>query len=202
MQARYFATLSALGIVGFAAFIFTSPNRLGRFSAFWDPFSEENYKNEGWQQAHSILGLASGGPLGTGLGSSKQKWGNLPEAHTDFIFSVIGEELGLLGTLTVLVLYAILILGIFRVALRARNNFDRYVTGGIGCWIAVQVIMNIGTVISVMPVVGVTLPFISYGGSSLLATFIAIGYVLGVLRRDPEIAAELKARKVARSARG
>ncbi|MFM7624009.1 MAG: putative lipid II flippase FtsW [Actinomycetota bacterium] len=202
MQARYFATLSALGIVGFAAFILTSPNRLGRFSAFWDPFSEENYKNEGWQQAHSILGLASGGPLGTGLGSSKQKWGNLPEAHTDFIFSVIGEELGLLGTLTVLVLYAILILGIFRVALRARNNFDRYVTGGIGCWIAVQVIMNIGTVISVMPVVGVTLPFISYGGSSLLATFIAIGYVLGVLRRDPEIAAELKARKVARSARG
>jgi len=202
MQARYFATLSALGIVGFAAFIFTSPNRLGRFSAFWDPISEENYKNEGWQQAHSILGLASGGPLGTGLGSSKQKWGNLPEAHTDFIFSVIGEELGLLGTLTVLVLYAILILGIFRVALRARNNFDRYVTGGIGCWIAVQVIMNIGTVISVMPVVGVTLPFISYGGSSLLATFIAIGYVLGVLRRDPEIAAELKARKVARSARG
>lgn len=202
MQARYFATLSALGIVGFAAFIFTSPNRLGRFSAFWDPFSEKNYKNEGWQQAHSILGLASGGPLGTGLGSSKQKWGNLPEAHTDFIFSVIGEELGLLGTLTVLVLYAILILGIFRVALRARNTFDRYVTGGIGCWIAVQVIMNIGTVISVMPVVGVTLPFISYGGSSLLATFIAIGYVLGVLRRDPEIAAELKARKVARSARG
>jgi len=219
MQARYFATLSALGIVGFAAFILTSPNRLGRFSAFWDPFSEENYKNEGWQQAHSILGLASGGPLGTGLGSSKQKWGNLPEAHTDFIFSVIGEELGLLGTLTVLILYAILILGIFRtltvlilyaililgifrVALRARNNFDRYVTGGIGCWIAVQVIMNIGTVISVMPVVGVTLPFISYGGSSLIATFIAIGYVLGVLRRDPEIAAELKARKVARSARG
>jgi len=202
MQARYFATLSALGIVGFAAFILTSPNRLGRFSAFWDPFSEENYKNEGWQQAHSILGLASGGPLGTGLGSSKQKWGNLPEAHTDFIFSVIGEELGLLGTLTVLILYAILILGIFRVALRARNNFDRYVTGGIGCWIAVQVIMNIGTVISVMPVVGVTLPFISYGGSSLIATFIAIGYVLGVLRRDPEIAAELNARKVARSARG
>jgi len=202
MQARYFATLSALGIVGFKAFIFTSPNRIGPVSAFWDPFSEENYKNEGWQQAHSILGLASGGPLGTGLGSSKQKWGNLPEAHTDFIFSVIGEELGLLGTLTVLVLYAILILGIFRVALRARNNFDRYVTGGIGCWIAVQVIMNIGTVISVMPVVGVTLPFISYGGSSLLATFIAIGYVLGVLRRDPEIAAELKARKVARSARG
>ena len=202
MQARYFATLLAFGIVTFAAFVLTSPNRLSRFSAFWDPFSEENYKSAGWQQAHSILGLASGGPLGTGLGSSKQKWGNLPEAHTDFIFSVIGEELGLLGTLTVLILYALLILAIFRVALRAKNSFDRYVTAGIGCWIAVQVIMNIGTVLSVMPVVGVTLPFISYGGSSLLATFIAIGFVLGVLRRDPEIASELKARKVARSARG
>jgi cell division protein FtsW len=202
MQARYFATLLAFGIVTFAAFVLTSPNRLSRFSAFWDPFSEENYKSAGWQQAHSILGLASGGPLGTGLGSSKQKWGNLPEAHTDFIFSVIGEELGLLGTLTVLILYALLILAIFRVALRVKNSFDRYVTAGIGCWIAVQVIMNIGTVLSVMPVVGVTLPFISYGGSSLLATFIAIGFVLGVLRRDPEIASELKARKVARSARG
>ncbi len=148
------------------------------------------------------MGLASGGPLGTGLGSSKQKWGNLPAAHTDFIFAVIGEELGLLGTLTVLVLYAILILGIFRVALRAQNNFDRYVTAGIGCWIAVQVIMNIGTVVSVIPVVGVTLPFISYGGSSLLATFLAIGFVLGVLRRDPEIAQDLRARRAAKSARG
>jgi cell division protein FtsW len=202
MQARFFATFFALGIVMLAGFVVTSPNRLRRFSAFWDPFSEENYKSAGWQQAHSIMGLASGGPLGTGLGSSKQKWGNLPAAHTDFIFAVIGEELGLLGTLTVLVLYAILILGIFRVALRAQNNFDRYVTAGIGCWIAVQVIMNIGTVVSVIPVVGVTLPFISYGGSSLLATFLAIGFVLGVLRRDPEIAQDLRARRAAKSARG
>lgn len=198
MQMRYFATLLALGILVLGAFVVTSSNRISRFSAFWDPFSEANYKSAGWQQAHSIMGLASGGPFGTGLGSSKQKWGNLPEAHTDFIFAVIGEELGLLGTLTVLALYAILILAIFRVALRATKPFDRYVTTGIGCWIAVQVLMNIGTVISVMPVVGVTLPFISYGGSSLLATFLAIGYVLGVLRRDPEIAAELKARKLAK----
>lgn len=202
MPMRYFATLMAFGILFLSLLVVTNSNRINRFSAFWDPFSEANYKSAGWQQAHSIMGLASGGPLGTGLGSSKQKWGNLPEAHTDFIFSVIGEELGLLGTLTVLILYAILILAIFRVALRATNSFDRYVTSGIGCWIAIQVLMNIGTVISVMPVVGVTLPFISYGGSSLLATFVAIGYVLGVLRRDPEIAEELKARKAAKSARG
>ncbi|MBU3753277.1 MAG: putative lipid II flippase FtsW [Candidatus Nanopelagicaceae bacterium] len=199
---RIFAFLGAGLGVAFGALILTSSNRMNRFSAFFDPFAEENYKGVGWQQAHSIMGLASGGPLGTGLGSSKQKWGNLPEAHTDFIFSVIGEELGLLGTLAVLSLFGILILGIFRVALRADNSFERYVCAGIGCWFAVQVILNVGTVISVIPVVGVTLPFISYGGSSLLATFVAIGFVLGVLRRDPAIAAEIRERKAVRSARG
>jgi cell division protein FtsW len=119
----------------------------------------------------------------------------LPEAHTDFIFSVIGEELGLLGTLAVLALYALLILAIFRVALRTTNNFDRFVLVGIGSWIALQIIMNIGSVISLMPVVGVTLPFISYGGSSLIATFIGIGYILGVLKRDPAVAAEINVRR-------
>ena len=148
------------------------------------------------------MGLASGGIFGSGLGSGKQKWGNLPAAHTDFIFSVIGEELGLLGTLVVLFLFAILILSIFRVALRAENSFDRYVIAGIGSWIVIQVLMNIGSVISVLPVVGVTLPFISYGGSSLIATFVAVGYVLGVLKRDPEIAQELLERKKAKIAKG
>ena len=113
-----------------------------------------------------------------------------------------GEELGLLGTLVVLFLFAILILSIFRVALRAENSFDRYVIAGIGSWIVIQVLMNIGSVISVLPVVGVTLPFISYGGSSLIATFVAIGYVLGVLKRDPEIAQELLERKKAKIAKG
>jgi len=186
----------------FAALILPSANRMNRFSAFFDPFAEENYQGVGWQQAHSIMGLASGGAVGTGLGSSKQKWGSLPEVHTDFIFAVIGEELGLLGTLATLGLFGILILGIFKVAINAQNTFDRYVCAGIGCWISVQVLLNIGTVISVIPVVGVTLPLISYGGSSLIATFIALGYVLGVLRRDPQIASEIRQRKAARTARG
>ena len=186
----------------FAALILPSANRMNRFSAFFDPFAEENYQGVGWQQAHSIMGLASGGAVGTGLGSSKQKWGSLPEVHTDFIFAVIGEELGLLGTLATLGLFGILILGVFKVAINAQNSFDRYVCAGIGCWISVQVLLNIGTVISVIPVVGVTLPLISYGGSSLIATFIALGYVLGVLRRDPQIASEIRQRKAARTARG
>jgi len=186
----------------FAALILPNANRMNRFSAFFDPFAEENYQGVGWQQAHSIMGLASGGAVGTRLGSSKQKWGSLPEVHTDFIFAVIGEELGLLGTLATLGLFGILILGIFKVAINAQNSFDRYVCAGIGCWISVQVLLNIGTVISLIPVVGVTLPLISYGGSSLIATFIALGYVLGVLRRDPQIASEIRQRKAARTARG
>ncbi len=186
----------------FAALILPNANRMNRFSAFFDPFAEENYQGVGWQQAHSIMGLASGGAVGTGLGSSKQKWGSLPEVHTDFIFAVIGEELGLLGTLATLGLFGILILGKFKVAINAQNSFDRYVCAGIGCWISVQVLLNIGTVISLIPVVGVTLPLISYGGSSLIATFIALGYVLGVLRRDPQIASEIRQRKAARTARG
>ena len=199
---RVFGILSLVGSAIFAAFILPNANRMNRFSAFFDPFADENYQGVGWQQAHSIMGLASGGALGTGLGSSKQKWGSLPEVHTDFIFAVIGEEFGLLGTLATLGLFGILILGIFKVALNAQNSFDRYVCAGIGCWIAVQVLLNIGTVISVSPVVGVTLPLISYGGSSLIATFIALGFVLGVLRRDPQIASEIRQRKAARTARG
>lgn len=199
---RVFGLLALGAGLLFAALILPSANRMNRFSAFFDPFAEENYQGVGWQQAHSIMGLASGGAVGTGLGSSKQKWGSLPEVHTDFIFSVIGEELGLLGTLATLGLFGILILGIFKVAINAQNSFDRYVCAGIGCWISVQVLLNIGTVISVIPVVGVTLPLISYGGSSLISTFIALGYVLGVLRRDPQIASEIRQRKAARTARG
>ncbi len=188
--------LSSVLIIGAIILIASNQTRLNRFAVFSNPFSEENYKSAGWQQAHSIMGLASGGAFGTGLGSGKQKWGSLPEAHTDFIFSVIGEELGLLGTLAVLSLYALLILAIFRVAIRANKPFDKYVLVGIGSWIAIQVVMNIGSVISLMPVVGVTLPLISYGGSSLISTFLAIGYVLGVMKRDPAIIEEIRNRKV------
>jgi cell division protein FtsW len=199
---RLFILWSGIGALIFTAFVITSPNRIARFTAFLDPFNDENFMDSGWQQAHSIMGLASGGPFGSGLGSGKQKWGTLPEAHTDFIFSVIGEELGLLGTLTVLLLFVVLIIAIFKTALRADSSFDRYVSAGVGCWLTIQVLLNVGTVLSMLPVVGVTLPFISFGGSSLIATFAGIGYVLGVLKRDPEVKSELSQRRAARGARG
>ena len=188
---HFIAVTILVAIIG-AALIFSSSYRMSRFAALFDPFDERYYKFAGWQPAHSIMGLASGGLWGSGLGASKQKWANLAEAHTDFIFSVIGEELGLLGTLLVLALYAALIYSILRIALKTKDNFSRYVTAGIACWFIAQVTINIGSVTSVIPVIGVTLPFISYGGSSLLANLLAVGYVLGVARRTPEISEGIK----------
>jgi len=189
---KHFTVIGVLGVVVGTAYVLNSNYRMGRFAALFDPFDERYYKFAGWQPAHSIMGLASGGLWGSGLGASKQKWANLAEAHTDFIFSVIGEELGLLGTLLVLALYVALIYSILRVALKTKDDFSRYVTAGIACWLIAQITINVGSATSLLPVIGVTLPLISYGGSSLLANLIAIGYVLGVARRTPEIADGIK----------
>jgi cell division protein FtsW len=192
---RHFIFMGAVAIAGVVALVAIAPYRLHRFAAVLNPFAPSVYKLAGWQPAHSVMGLASGGFFGVGLGASRQKWGNLSEAHTDFIFAVIGEELGLLGTLVVLLLFIALIYGIFRTAMQTRDLFSRYACAGIGAWIMMQVIINVGSVIGVLPVVGVTLPFISYGGSSLIANFLGIGFVLNVSRRDPRVRAAITARK-------
>ena len=189
---KHFIAVTILTSIISAVLIFSNSYRMSRFAALFDPFDERYYKFSGWQPAHSIMGLASGGLWGSGLGASKQKWANLAEAHTDFIFSVIGEELGLLGTLLVLALYAALIYSMLRIAIKTKDDFSRYVTAGIACWFIAQVTVNIGSVTSIIPVIGVTLPFISYGGSSLLANLLAVGYVLGVARRTPEISEGIK----------
>lgn len=196
---KLFLSVFVTGIVISSVFVFSSPYRMDRFAALFDPFDERYYKFSGWQPAHSIMGLASGGLWGSGLGASKQKWANLAEAHTDFIFSVIGEELGLLGSLLVLGLYSALIYAIVRVALKTKDNFSRYATAAIACWFIAQVAINIGSATSLIPVIGVTLPFISYGGSSLLANLLAVGFVLGVARRTPEISYGIKANQIRRS---
>ena len=196
---KHFIGMGVVAAIIGSAFVLSSNYRVSRFAALFDPFDEKYYKFSGWQPAHSIMGLASGGLWGSGLGASKQKWANLAEAHTDFIFSVIGEELGLLGTLLVLVLYAALIYSILRVALKTKDDFSRYATAGVACWFIAQVTINIGSVTSLLPVIGVTLPLISYGGSSLLANLIAIGYVLGVARRTPEISEGIKFNRMRKS---
>ena len=191
VEIRKMGWLTAAGFLALAAGIVTSDYRRARFLVFLNPFAPEEYKNFGWQPAHSLLGLASGGVFGVGLGGSRQKWGNLAEAHTDFIYSVIGEELGLLGTVGVLLLLGTLVYSIFRIALRAKDPFSRYVCAGIAIWIGIQSILNIGTAISVLPVVGVTLPLVSYGGSALLTTICALGFVAGVALRDKDVSREL-----------
>ena len=196
---KHFIGMGVVAAIIGSAFVLSSNYRVSRFAALFDPFDEKYYKFSGWQPAHSIMGLASGGLWGSGLGASKQKWANLAEAHTDFIFSVIGEELGLLGTLLVLVLYAALIYSILRVALKTKDDFSRYATAGVACWFIAQVTINIGSVTSLLPVIGVTLPLISYGGSSLLANLVAIGYVLGVARRTPEISEGIKFNRMRKS---
>jgi len=194
IQIRWFvAAIAALSLMAIVL-ILTQSNRIYRIRALLDPFSEEHYQNAGWQPAHSIMGLASGGIFGSGLGAGKQKWGNLAEAHTDFIFAVVGEEMGLLGTLTLLGLFAFLLLSIFKIALRSQTLLERFFVSGVGLWFAIQIVVNIGSVTGLIPVIGVTLPLVSYGGSSLLATFAALGLVLGVAMRDPEVKSEITQR--------
>ena len=132
--------------------------------------------------------------------ASREKWGSLPEAHTDFIFAIIGEELGLVGTLTVLLLFGALILGALRISLATDDLFVRFAAGGIVVWIGVQMVINIGGVLSVLPITGVPLPLVSYGGSALLATMFALGMLLAFARNLPgarEALRERRARQVA-----
>ncbi len=197
-ELKVLAGISSIFIIGGLALAITEPARLRRFQAVIDPFAPEIYKLAGWQPAHSLMSLASGGLFGVGIGASKQKWANLAEAHTDFIFSVIGEELGLLGTMTVIALFGILIFAIFRVAINTKDLFQKYVVTGIGCWIILQVLVNLMTDVGIVPVIGVTLPFISYGGSSLIANCIALSFVLNVASREPQFIAARKAKRGAK----
>ena len=178
-QVYTFGTIG-VAVVGAAVLAVTQPNRMRRFKALFDPFAPDVYKFAGWQPAHSMMGLASGGLFGVGIGASKQKWANLAEAHTDFIFSVIGEEMGLLGTLIVISLYLLLLLAIFRVAIKCKDLFQKFAVAGIGFWLIMQIFTNIATNIGIAPVIGVTLPLISYGGSAIIANLIAIGFVFKI----------------------
>jgi cell division protein FtsW len=201
IELKVFGWIIGLGSMVFAFFIATASYRVDRFLVVLNPFAEGEYKNAGWQPAHSLLGLASGGIFGVGLGGSRQKWGNLAEAHTDFIFSIIGEELGLIGALAVLFLLVALIYSIFKISLRAKDPLTRYACAGIACWFGVQILLNVGSATSLLPVVGVTLPLISYGGSALISSFLALGFVLGASLRDPQVRDELLARTKSRKQR-
>lgn len=176
----------------------TSTERRERLTNFADPFKD--FHNAGWQPAHGLFALSSGGIFGEGLGASREKWGNLPEAHTDFIFAVLGEELGLVGTLLVVVLFLTIAYAAIRVAQQTEDAFVRYLTFGIVVWLLGQMIINIGMVLALFPVIGIPLPLVSYGGSALVPSLVALGLLVGFARREPEAARALAQRKKARSA--
>ncbi len=197
---RVFAVSAGLAAVAVALLVVTSPNRMQRLDV-WHNSEAADPQGTNWQPLHALWALASGGWWGLGLGESRQKWFWLPEAHNDFIFAVIGEELGLVGTLAVLGLFAILGIGLFRLVLAADDVFVKIATGGVLAWVLGQALVNIGAVVGLLPVVGVPLPLVSSGGSALVTTLIALGMVLGFARRVPGAAEALASRPsvVARS---
>lgn len=183
---RVFVVAAALAGVTASLLVLGSANRMTRFEAWLGGgCSGDDYYGPCWQAIHGKWALASGGVWGVGLGASREKWGLLPEAHNDFIFAVIGEELGLTGTLTVLALFAALGLGLFRIVLRSDDLFVKIVTGGVLTWILGQAVVNIGAVLGLLPVIGVPLPLVSSGGSALVMAMTALGMVIGFARREP-----------------
>ena len=180
LRIRWFIIFISLGLIASIFLIIFEPYRLARLSSFLDPWQDPN--KSGYQLLQALISYGRGGWFGNGLGNSIQKNFFLPEAHTDFIISIIAEELGTIGVLVLIIIYTILIykgLKIAYVSYCIEKFFQSYLAYGINFWIAFQVIVNIGVNIGILPTKGLTLPLISYGGSSLLI----ICFVLGILLR-------------------
>ena len=155
--------------------------RRARLFSFMNPWKDPS--NTGYQIAQSLVALGTGHLSGVGLGASRAKWGFLPNAHTDFIFAIIGEELGLLGTILVLALFAVFTAVGILAAMRAPDCFGRLVAAGVTVWVVGQAFINLGAVIGILPITGVPLPFVSFGGSSLVVTMAAVGILVNVARQ-------------------
>jgi cell division protein FtsW len=169
------------------------PYRLRRLTSFLDPCAAHQRLHEGYQACQGLQAMTSGGWFGLGLGASREKWaGGLPNPYTDFVYAIVGEELGLLGTLTVLVLFATLTYAGFRIAKRTKDPFARLAAAGITVWIAVQALVNIATVVGLLPITGIPLPLVSFGGSALVQTLVALGILLSFARSEPGAEAALK----------
>jgi cell division protein FtsW len=180
------AALTAAATVASVLLSFAESYRRARLFAFVDPWKDAS--NTGYQIAQSLVALGSGHLTGVGLGASRAKWGFLPNAHTDFIFAIIGEELGLVGTLLVVALFAgFAVLGV-RAALAAPDRFGTLVAAGVTVWVVGQAVVNVGAVIGILPVTGVPLPFVSFGGSSLVICMVAVGILVNIARQGARAA--------------
>ena len=201
--ARLFVGAAVPALLVFTWMVNTRSTRMSRITVWLHPDQADPLGN-GLQALHGKFALASGGWWGVGLGGSKEKWGSLPEAHTDFIFAIIGEELGLLGTLAVLGLFGVIGYAGLRVAIEATEPFVRYAATGVTAWVLVQGLVNIGAVLGLLPITGVPLPLVSYGGSALVPTMLGLGMLLSFARPRtrprPRRRLPLRGRSVARPA--
>ena len=196
---RLFAILAGAGVLGVVLLTLAAPYRMQRFTSWLDP--EADRLGFGWQVTQGQYALGTGGFWGVGLGASREKWGSLPEAHTDFIFPVIGEELGLVGTVTVLALFGLLAFAIFRLSRNTQDPFVRLAAAGVGSWIVIQAVINIGGVLGLLPITGVPLPLVSYGGSSLVPTLVALGMLMAFAKAEPDARRALRRKSTAQSLR-
>jgi cell division protein FtsW len=189
---RVFATLGATAVVGVVPLLAGNSRRMSRLTSFTDPFAHQDLG--GFQVVRGFYSLGTGGWWGLGLGQSREKWGHLPEAHNDFIFAVIGEELGVLGCLVVVALFGVLAYAGVRIASRVDDPFRRLVAAACTVWLAGQALVNMGGVVGLLPITGVPLPLISAGGSSLVLTMFVIGMLASFARHEPEAVLALHAR--------
>jgi cell division protein FtsW len=192
----------ALGGAGVLGLVIFSAERLGRFAAFFagipglGRFFEGVHASTSDQPLNSVYGLASGGWWGLGIGASRQKWGGLYNgAQTDYVFSVIGEELGLVGSFLVIFLFCVLVFAGVRICIRSATLFYKMAAIGMTAWLGVQAVVNIFVALNLLPVVGLPLPFLSYGGSALLAEAIAVGVLLACARHEPQAMAALRVKR-------
>ena len=179
---KFFIYLGIIGIIGIVGLILIAPYRMDRITSFINPWSDP--LGTGFQIIQSLYAIGPGGLFGVGYLNSRQKNFYLPEPQTDFIFSIIAEEFGIIGAIVILSLFSIILIRSFKIALKQENLFSKYLAFGLTFQLIVQVIMNLSVVIGLIPVTGVTLPFLSYGGSSLLTSLVGVGIILNISKND------------------
>lgn len=189
---RLFGSMAILAGAAVCLLVLIAPYRLQRLTSFLDPFQDRF--DSGYQAVQGLYSLSTGGLFGVGLGQSKMKWGLLPNAHTDYIFAILGEELGLVGCLVVLALFATLAYAGLRIARRVTDPFMRLVAATVTVWLAGQSFINVGYVTGMLPVTGIPLPLISFGGTSLVLTMFVLGMLASFARHEPAAAAHLRKR--------
>ncbi|WP_062297111.1 FtsW/RodA/SpoVE family cell cycle protein [Demequina maris] len=191
VPARFFGMVGVVGVVGLTALVFSAQSRVARIEQW---LTGECVSDACWQQTHGTWALAQGGLWGLGPGMSREKWGWLPAADNDYIFAIIGEEFGLLGTLLILAAFAMILVAVTRIVTRSTDRFVQIAGAGIGAWIVIQAVVNIAVVLEFLPVTGVPLPLVSSGGSSLIMSLAAMGVLLSFARHEPGAAEALAAR--------